>query len=195
MALSSGRVGVRNDQVDPYGRLAATEVANKVKEQVGDFSFRVDEDGNAQYKSSEEGDWSNFSSGGGTPTLLFTNPSVSVSENPLFGYLNCNGVNSQSITLNGFNVDDYDFYFFECTRAGTNTAVIKSFTVLHKDVLKNCNNNSRAFPNGWTNNFSNNIQIVNNHIVIPATSTSSGFGCIYKVYGLKAEWEDLRWGI
>lgn len=79
MAIEAGRVGVRADQVDPYGRVlgggGGTDPAvTKLQTQVGSYSFRTNpEDGSAQYKQSDSGEWKNFSAGGGGATLLWEN--------------------------------------------------------------------------------------------------------------------------
>lgn len=82
MAIEAGRVGVRADQVDPYGRVVGggggTDPAvTKLQTQVGSYSFRTNpEDGSAQYRKSDEDEWANFNSGGGgAPVLLWENSS------------------------------------------------------------------------------------------------------------------------
>lgn len=88
MAIEAGRVGVRADQVDPYGRIkgggGGTDPAvTKLQTQVGTYSFRTNpEDGSAQYRKSDEDEWKNFSSGGGaSPVLLWENENVSAGIN------------------------------------------------------------------------------------------------------------------
>lgn len=75
MALKAGRVGVLPSEVDTNGKIKKDGGdIEKVKEQISTFSFR-DNEGQPQYKATEDGEWVNFSSGGGGAELLWTNPS------------------------------------------------------------------------------------------------------------------------
>lgn len=76
MALKAGRVGVLPSEVDTNGKIKqGGGDIEKVKEQISTFSFR-DNEGQPQYKATEDGEWVNFSSGGGmVADLLWTNPS------------------------------------------------------------------------------------------------------------------------
>lgn len=63
MALKSGRVGVRNDQVDTYGRIVSEGLSN--------METRVNEEGKPQWREKGTEEWQNFSGGGAIPTIDF----------------------------------------------------------------------------------------------------------------------------
>lgn len=69
MALRAGRVGVNPSEVDTNGKIkgaGGSELEPRVSEletSISSFSFRNNE-GQAQYKATKDGEWLNFSSGG-----------------------------------------------------------------------------------------------------------------------------------
>ena len=88
MALKAGRVGVAKDQVDEFGNIISSgpsgdyytkqQTDNKfeTKAHIGGLQFRSNE-GQAQYKV-PNGDWVNFSSGGGLDEIDFSELSPEV---------------------------------------------------------------------------------------------------------------------
>ena len=195
MALKAGRVGVAKDQVDEFGHITGggtpenvytkSQCDNKfeLKSHIGGLKFR-DNDGTAQYQL-PNGEWTNFSSGGSVPTLLWTNPDVTLTQYPnLLGYADCVGFNSQPVTLSDFDVDDYEYYiFFNIYCAVESRSVIKGYEIYSTQTLKNCNNNIWLHNPAWSNVASrSNLRVENDHIVIPAGN--GGNTGVYKVWGI-----------
>lgn len=194
MSIRAGRVGVNPTDVDVNGHIKGssdtysksqidTKLSKKLNaDKVGGLEFR-EEEGNAQYKL-PDGEWTNFSGGGATPTLLWTNDNFTIRQEALYGVMNSDGNGNASPIVTDIDIDSYEYYAFLAVRI-SNSDVIKSFNVLSAETLKNCNNNARLFNSYWANSFSNTLRVDNNNkLVLPATSTSSGFLGVYKVWGL-----------
>lgn len=192
MSIRAGRVGVNPTDVDVNGHVKGssdtysksqidTKLSKKLNaDKVGGLEFR-EEDGNAQYKL-PDGDWTNFSGGGATPTLLWTNNGFVVTEADIYGYIHSDGDGNATAVTTDIDLDSYEYYIFLAVRIN-DSGVIKSFNVLSAETLKHCNNNSRLFNSAWSNGFTGYLRVENNKLVIPATSKSSGFLGVYKVWG------------
>ena len=193
MSIRAGRVGVNPTDVDVNGHIKGTsdsyskaqidaKLSKKLNsEKVGGLEFR-EENGVAQYKLPSGVEWTNFSSGGATPTLLWTNDGFTVIQNSLYGYFDCTGNgNTDAITID-IDIDSYEYYIFlACKVSGS--SLIKFYNVLSAETLKNCNDNSRIQNCSWNNNYTGYLRVEQNKLIIPATSTASGFLGVYKVWG------------
>ena len=194
MPIRAGRVGVNPTDVDVNGHVLGTsdsysksqidaKLSKKLNaEKVGGLEFR-ENNGVAQYKLPSGVEWANFSSGGATPTLLWTNAGFTVTQKTdMYGYFECTGNgNAEAITLD-IDIDSYEYYIFLACRV-SNSSLIKFFNVLSAETLKNCNNNSRVQNCSWISNNTGYLKVQQNKLVIPATSTQDGFLGVYKVWG------------
>lgn len=193
MPIRAGRVGVNPADVDVNGHIkGASDTYSKSQidaklskklnsEKVGGLEFR-EENGVAQYKLPSGVEWTNFSSGGATPTLLWTNDGFTVTQNSMYGYFDCTGNgNTEAITTN-IDIDSYEYYIFiACKVSGS--SLIKDYSVLSAETLKNCNNNSSIQNCQTRSNYTGYIRVEQNKLVIPATRTDSGYLGVYKVWG------------
>lgn len=193
MPIRAGRVGVNPTDVDVNGHIKGTsdsyskaqidaKLSKKLNsEKVGGLEFR-EENGVAQYKLPSGVEWTNFSKGGATPTLLWTNDGFTVNQGDLYGYITSNGNGNAEAVITDIDINSYEYYIFLACRV-SGSSVIKSYNVLSAETLKNCNNNSRIFNSAWTNNYSGYLKVQQNKLVIPVTSTADGFLGVYKVWG------------
>lgn len=195
MPIRAGRVGVNPTDVDVNGHIKGTsdsyskaqidaKLSKKLNaDKVGGLEFRESE-GNAQYKI-PNGDWTNFSGGGATPTLLYTNNNFSVSQGDLYGTIRSAGNGNPSAIVTDIDIDSYKYYVFLAVRmSSSSTTVIKSFNVLSAETLKNCNNTARFHNSFWADSYTDTVKVQNNKLVLPATNSSAGFLGVYKVWGL-----------
>lgn len=194
MPIRAGRVGVNPTDVDVNGHIKGTsdsyskaqidaKLSKKLNsEKVGGLEFR-EENGVAQYKLPSGVEWTNFSSGGATPTLLWTNAGFTVTEHSgASGYFDCTGNgNAEAITLD-IDIDSYEYYIFLACRV-SGSSLIKFYNVLSAETLKNCNDNSRVQNCSWVADYTGSLKVVQNKLVIPKTETASGFLGVYKVWG------------
>lgn len=194
MPIRAGRVGVNPTDVDVNGHIKGTsdsyskaqidaKLSKKLNsEKVGGLEFR-EENGVAQYKLPSGVEWTNFSSGGATPTLLWTNDGFTVTQNAnLYGNIVCAGNGNTEAITTDIDIDSYEYYIFlACRVAGS--SVLKNYNVLSAETLKNCNNNSRVQNCSWVSDFTGNLKVEQNKLIIPATSTANGFLGVYKVWG------------
>lgn len=193
MPIRAGRVGVNPTDVDVNGHIKGTsdsyskaqidaKLSKKLNsEKVGGLEFR-EENGVAQYKLPSGVEWTNFSSGGATPTLLWTNDGFTVNQGSLYGYINCNGNGNAEAIITDIAIDSYEYYIFLACKV-SNSSVIKFYNVLSAETLKNCNDNSRVQNCSWTGDFTGYLKVQQNKLVIPKTDTTSGFLGVYKVWG------------
>ena len=193
MSIRAGRVGVNPTDVDVNGHIKGTsdsyskaqidaKLSKKLNsEKVGGLEFR-EENGVAQYKLPSGVEWTNFSSGGATPTLLWTNDGFTVNQNSLYGYFDCIGNGNAEAITTDIDIDSYEYYIFLSCRV-SGSSLIKFYNVLSAETLKNCNNNSRVLNCSWISDYSGYLKVQQNKLVIPATSTADGFLGIYKVWG------------
>lgn len=193
MSIRAGRVGVNPTDVDVNGHVKGSsdsyskaqidaKLSKKLNsEKVGGLEFR-EQNGVAQYKLPSGVEWANFSSGGATPTLLWTNDGFTVTQGNIYGYITCNGDGNAQAISTDIDIDSYEYYIFlACRVAGS--SVIKFYNVLSAETLKNCNDNSRVQNCSWTGDYTGYLKVVQNKLIIPATSTASGFLGVYKVWG------------
>lgn len=193
MSIRAGRVGVNPTDVDVNGHIKGTsdsyskaqidaKLSKKLNsEKVGGLEFR-EENGVAQYKLPSGVEWTNFSSGGATPTLLWTNDGFTVTQGNLYGYINSNGNGNAEAVTTDIDIDSYEYYIFlACKVSGS--SVIKFYNVLSAETLKNCNDNSRVQNCSWTGDYTGYLKVQQNKLIIPATSTANGFLGVYKVWG------------
>ena len=193
MSIRAGRVGVNPTDVDVNGHVKGSsdsyskaqidaKLSKKLNsEKVGGLEFR-EENGVAQYKLPSGVEWTNFSSGGATPTLLWTNNGFTVNQGDLYGYINSNGDGNAEAVITDIDIDSYEYYIFLACRV-SGSSVIKFYNVLSAETLKNCNNNSRVQNCAWTGNYSGYLKVQQNKLVIPMTNKSDGFLGVYKVWG------------
>lgn len=194
MAMRAGRVGVNPTDVDVDGHVKGTsdsyskaqidaKLSKKLNsEKVGGLEFR-EENGVAQYKLPSGVEWTNFSSGGASPTLLWTNNGFTASEHSgLSGYFDCTGNGNTAEIITDIDIDSYEYYIFLVGRV-SGSSLIKCYNVLSAETLKNCNDNSRIQNCSWISDYTGYLKVVQNKLVIPKTETTSGFLGVYKVWG------------
>ena len=193
MPIRAGRVGVNPADVDVNGHIkGASDTYSKSQidaklskklnsEKVGGLEFR-EENGVAQYKLPSGVEWTNFSSGGATPTLLWTNAGFTITQNAMYGYFDCTGTGNAEAITTDIDIDSYEYYIFLACRV-VDASLIKFYNVLSAKTLKDCNNNSCVQNCSWKDDYTRSLKLVQNKLVIPATNTASGFLGVYKVWG------------
>lgn len=168
MALKAGRVGVRPDQVTLEGKIKGGSSSDvvKLKEQVGTFAFRVNE-GQAQYKTSEEGEWENFSQGGGL-NLVWSNPS----PNTAFA--------QQYIDIDS----EYNLYIVKCARTkDVGESDIRFCGVVSPNTVSS--NMSIIGMTLSSTSYQRNIKITENgHMFISACSVNNNYLIPLEIYGM-----------